>query len=118
MKNTPHSTLGELDGLGNLPLGPGSPVPAFSTDLIGLVQTSLLPVVWEHNVSAGVGYSFGAANVNLFVSYAFEEELDYEATTVGALVGVVVPGLGSPVYTGKPSEEIIVGIGLTIKVGN
>ena len=79
IRSTPNSTLHNLDGLGQLPLGPGSPVPAFSQDLVGLVQTSLLPVVWKHNISAGLGYSFGAANVDLFISYAFEEELEYTA---------------------------------------
>ncbi|MBE9539911.1 MAG: outer membrane protein transport protein [Proteobacteria bacterium] len=114
MKSKVNNTLSDLDGLGDLPLG-DSPVPGFSTDLVGIVQSTLLPVVWEHNVSVGVGYDFGSFQTNMFVSYAFEEETSYTANTIGAMVGEVVPGLGNPTYTGTVEAQIFVGIGVSAK---
>jgi len=62
LKDTPESTLGQLTGLGNLPLGEGAAaldvatglgiVEPLAVDFIEIVQMSLLPVIFEHSFTA------------------------------------------------------------------
>lgn len=94
LRDTPNTTLGSLQGLGSIPLGdlaagtdgvlgilPGTPLPAginpvanVAEDVVNIVQMSLLPVIWQHNITTGVGYNFtDAVSVNAFASYAFGE---------------------------------------------
>ena len=146
LKGTPDSTLGGLQGVGSIPLGSlasatdtiigtGDPVNAVSTvatDVIGIVQMSLLPVLWQHNITAGVGYNFtDAVSVNAFASYAFSEEASRSHNTLLEVANVVGPAgasganlLGDDGYdqdgfasgTSKQSlgEEIFVGVGINV----
>jgi len=104
LQDKPSSTLGQLTGLGNLPLGEGaaaldgsglldnSPVvEALATDFIDIVQMSLLPVIFEHTFTAGAGYNFtDAVSVNGFVSYSLgeEEERDLATAALAADIGL------------------------------
>ncbi|HIF17567.1 MAG TPA: long-chain fatty acid transport protein [Cycloclasticus sp.] len=138
LRDNPESTLGEIYGLGNLPLGKGAAsidgvpvaapiVEALATDFIDIVQMSLLPVIWEHTVTAGVGYNFtDAVSVDAFVAYAFEEEesrsLDIAALAADVGISLLAGATAIPPgVTGTQSSisvnsgsEIMVGLGINV----
>ncbi len=115
LKPVPNSTLGPLEGLGVLPLGPGSASPALSTDLIAAVQTTLLPVIWKDSVTVGVGYQFNpVVSLDAYYSVGFSEEVTRSGPTLGALVGALAPGLGNPSWQARLDDEILFGLSLTI----
>ncbi|WP_114970863.1 OmpP1/FadL family transporter [Rhodoferax ferrireducens] len=76
LRNTPNSTLGGLRGLGPAPL---------NVELVKLVQTTLVPVVWNHTLTAGVGFDF-TRNVRLdtFAAYAFKGDASRTTNVSGA----------------------------------
>jgi long-chain fatty acid transport protein len=139
LKDTPESTLGQLTGLGNLPLGPGAAaldtatglgiVEPLAVDFIEIVQMSLLPVIFEHSFTAGAGYNFtDAVSVNGFVSYSLGEEADRDLEIAAAALDIglgLIDGAngdtGAFVSTGTESSitqnmgsEIFVGIGINV----
>ncbi|HIL93067.1 MAG TPA: long-chain fatty acid transport protein [Cycloclasticus sp.] len=139
LKDTPNSTLGQLYGLGNLPLGDGAAVldtvaavpivEALATDFIDIVQMSLLPVLYTHTVTAGIGYDFtDAVSANAFVSYSLPEEESRDLATANAAgaVGLSTLGLlrdgcnplaeacGSSSISQDLGAEYMVGVGINI----
>ncbi|PHS72572.1 MAG: long-chain fatty acid transport protein [Cycloclasticus sp.] len=139
LQNTPESTLGQVTGVGNLPLGEGAAaldvatglgiVEPLAVDFIEIVQMSLLPVIWEHSLTAGMGYNFtDAVSVNGFVSYSFGEEetrnLEVAAAALDIGLGLIDGangGSGAFVSNGTQSSitqnmgsEIFVGIGINV----
>ncbi|PCH85508.1 MAG: hypothetical protein COB89_01970 [Piscirickettsiaceae bacterium] len=139
LKDNPNSTLGQITGLGNLPLGAGAAaldssglippagqiVEALATDFIDIVQMSLLPVLWKHTVTAGVGYNFtDAVSVNAFASYSLPEKESRDLATVAVAGDVALANLGilgsGGVGTGRSSisqdldSEIFVGLGINV----
>lgn len=78
MRKTPNSTLGGLVGLGTVPLsGP------LGTDVVGMVQTSLLPVVMKHTLSAGFGYQFNKSmRLDVYGAKAFRSDVRRSTPTV------------------------------------
>ncbi len=139
LKDTPESTLGQLTGLGNLPLGEGAAaldvatglgiVEPLAVDFIEIVQMSLLPVIFEHSFTAGAGYNFtDAVSVNGFVSYSLGEEAERDLEVAAAaldiglgLIDAANGNLGAFVSTGTESSitqnmgsEIFVGIGINV----
>ncbi len=139
LKDTPESTLGQLTGLGNLPLGEGAAaldvatglgiVEPLAVDFIEIVQMSLLPVIFEHSFTAGAGYNFtDAVSVNGFVSYSLGEEAERDLEIAAAaldiglgLIDAANGDTGAFVSTGTESSitqnmgsEIFVGIGINV----
>jgi long-chain fatty acid transport protein len=82
MRDEPNVTLGGLRGLGPVPL-------SGTNDVVKLVQTTLLPVVMNHTLTAGAGYDF-SKNVRLdaFAAYAFKNDIS-RATALGNYKGEV-----------------------------
>jgi len=118
LSDKPNNTLGGLDGLGTLPLGE-SELSALSVDVIELVQMSLVPVIWKHSVTAGIGYQItDAVSVDGFVSYAFAEEETRNPATLDYTAGLLLAGAGvtdvSTEYKANLDAEIMAGIGLNI----
>ena len=133
LKDTPNSTLGKLTGLGNLPLGEGAAaldvatgagvVEPLATDFVEIVQMSLLPVIWEHTFTAGVGYSFtDAVRVDAFVAYALpeKESRNLEIAAAAADIGLTTLGLAggnggsTSTITADVDSEIMFGIGINV----
>jgi len=133
LKDTPNSTLGQLTGLGNLPLGPGAAaldgvanppvVEALAVDFVEIVQMSLLPVIFEHTVTAGIGYDFtDAVSANAFVSYSLPEDdsRNLEIAAAAADIGLAKLGLGgsgsgsTSSISADVDSEIMVGVGINI----
>jgi len=118
LSDKPNNTLGGLDGLGSVPLGTG-PFEAISVDVIELVQVSLVPVIWEHTVTAGIGYQItDAVSVDGFVSYAFADTetrnpATLDATALG-LIGVTGATAVDTEYKVNLDAEIMAGIGINI----
>jgi len=115
LSDKPNNTLGGLDGLGTIPLG-GTPLAALSVDVIELVQMSLVPVIWKHTLTAGVGYQItDAVSVDGFVSYAFAETETRSPATIDALAPVLLGATSiSTEYKVNLDAEIIAGIGINI----
>jgi long-chain fatty acid transport protein len=106
LRNTPNSTLSGLRGLGPVPLsGP------LGVELVKLVQATLLPVVWNHTLTAGVGYDL-SRNVRLdtFAAYAFKGEVS-RTTNIAANLGIPV---GPETYQ-TDVKAWAVGVGLNFK---
>jgi len=123
LSDKPNNTLGGLDGLGSIPLGANAdPVlEAVEVDVIELVQMSLVPVIWKHSLTAGIGYQItDAVSVDGYVSYAFAETETRNPATldaIGSQLGTAL--LGTPVsvsteYTANLDAEIMAGIGINI----
>jgi len=118
LSDKPNNTLGGLDGLGSVPLGSGT-FEAISVDVIELVQVSLVPVIWKHTLTAGVGYQItDAVSVDGFVSYAFAETEQRNPATLDAtalgLIGATGATAVSTEYEVGLDAEIIAGIGINI----
>lgn len=112
LKANPNSTLDGLTGVGSIPLGEGSLEPV-STDVVGLVQQSLLPVIWNHILTAGIGYDI-TSNLRLdtFVAYAFPESDGYNATTIAGVADDAFGQSGTSVkYEADVGYELLSGLG-------
>lgn len=86
LKDEPSGTLGNLAGLGSLPLGTAvPPIDLAQNGLTKLVQMSLVPVITQHTIAAGFGYHFNPnVRADVFGAYAFEGK---ERRDVGSVVG-------------------------------
>lgn len=110
MRKNPNNTLGGLVGLGTVPLGSAAQAAGLGTvaqDVVGIVQTTLLPVVMKHTLSAGVGYQFDKSmRLDVFGAYAFRNRVERTDGNAAAL-------LSAPVTTFKGEASIwSVGAGL------
>lgn len=87
-----NNTVGGLQGAGTLPLGETADAAGFGAvagDIIGIVQTTLTPVLMEHTLSFGVGYQFSdAVRVDGYVSHAFKETESRTTPNLNALAGL------------------------------
>lgn len=89
MLETPNNTLSGLNGLGPIPLGPLSPV---GVDVVKLVQVTIVPIVWNHTVTAGVGYDLNPkVRLDAYGAYAIKNDVtrttNLGATLSGAPIG-------------------------------
>jgi long-chain fatty acid transport protein len=110
MRANPNNTLGGLVGLGTVPLGSaadGAGLGEVARDVIRIVQTSLLPVVTKHTLSAGFGYEFNkSTRVDVFGAYSPKEKVERSDPAVAA-------ALGAPLTTFKGETQLwTVGAGL------
>lgn len=111
MRDSPNNTLGGVRGLGPVPLGDASgPV---GLELVKLVQTTLVPVVWNHTISAGVGFDISPkVRLDTFGAYAIKGDVTRQ-TTLGAILtggAITTP----ETYRGEASVWAI-GAGLNFK---
>jgi len=75
--NTTHDTLDGLD------LGTGSLTT--SGDVVELAQMTLLPVIWNHTVTAGIGYNVtDSVSLDAYAAYAFSEDASRDLELYGA----------------------------------
>ncbi len=118
LKNVPNSTLSNLDGIGTLPLGGSLGLAeGIGTDVVAAFQTALVPVIWQHTVTAGVGYNF-TENLRLdaYGAYAFGgESASRNLPTISSLAAAAL-GSTSVVqeFKGSLESEWMVGVGLNI----
>ena len=116
LSDKPNNTLGGLDGLGTVPLGAG-PFSSISVDVVELVQTTLVPVIWNHTLTAGVGYQItDAVSVDGYLAYAFGETETRNPATIDAAASAAVFG-GAAVnteYKANIDAEIMAGVGINI----
>ncbi len=112
----PNNTLDQLSGLGTIPLGEaGDPI---ATDIVALVQTTLVPIIWQHTVAAGIGYEISdSVRMDAYVSSAFAEEEGRDAPAVAATVDALVGTSGTSVrYDADIDNEWLFGIGVTLEL--
>jgi long-chain fatty acid transport protein len=99
LRDTPNNTLGGLRGLGSIPLGNAS--GALGTEVMKLVQMTLVPVVWKHTLTAGAGFDISPhVRIDGFAAYAVPESAS-RTTMIGA---ALVPGAGPENYKTQASE--------------
>lgn len=110
MRKTPNNTLGGLVGLGTVPLGSAADAAGLgevAREVVGIVQTALLPVVMKHTLSAGFGYQIDKSmRVDLYGAKAFKGSVERSDPTAAA-------ALGAPATTFKGEASIwTIGAGL------
>lgn len=111
LRDTPSNQIGGLSGLGTIPFGDaGEP---FSSTLTTLTQTALVPVVWQHTITAGVGVRItDHVQANAFAAVALLAEASRTA-------GPLSDFLGSPVvYTADLDPQLSVGVGVQVAFGH
>jgi len=114
LTDKPSNTIGGLDGLGTIPLGDG-PLAGLSTDVVKIVQIALIPVIWNHTVTAGLGYQItDAVSVDGFVSYSFAEKFSKTPSNLDATASVLAGGAVNTEYTANLDAEFMAGIGINI----
>jgi len=78
MQSNPNNTLDGLDV--------GNPLSASGQDVVKLAQYTLLPTIWNHTVTAGIGYAItDAVSVDAYAAYAFGEDESTDITVLGAV---------------------------------
>lgn len=108
LRDTPNNTLGSFRGLGPIPLGAAS--GPLRVEVIKLVQMTLVPVIWNHTLSAGAGLDL-TPNVRLdaFGAYAFKAKASRDTT-----FGTLLAGAGGETYKVE-ANAWAVGLGLNFK---
>jgi len=114
LSDKPNGTLSGLDGVGTVPLA--DTTGGLPGDVITIVQNTLLPVIWNHTITAGVGYKITeAVSVDAFAAYAFGEE---EKDSLPVLSGVAAAALGATSVAATTEAEIgyelMIGAGINI----
>jgi len=85
LRDDPNGTVGGFKGVGTLPLDASLPGGLAKNDVIKIVQTTLGPVIWQHTLTAGVGYAFTPKfRVDAFAAYAFEESASRDTLALGS----------------------------------
>lgn len=109
-----NNTVGGLQGAGTLPLGATADAAGFGAvagDIIGIVQTTLTPVIMEHTLSFGVGYNFSeTVRVDGYISHAFKEKESRFTPNLNAL-----GGLPASEFEGATSATFV-GLGLNVSM--
>ncbi|CAL1238918.1 OmpP1/FadL family transporter [Candidatus Methylocalor cossyra] len=84
LRDSPNGTVGGFRGLGTLPLDTAVPGVLARNDLIKVVQTTLGPVIWQHTLTAGLGYAFTPKfRLDAFAAYAFQESASRDTLALG-----------------------------------
>lgn len=90
--NHAGNTVGALLGAGSLPLGATADAAGFGAvagDIIGIVQTTLTPVIMEHTLSIGAGYNFTETiRVDGYISHAMKGTEKRYTPNLNALGGL------------------------------
>jgi len=109
--------IDNLNGAGSLPLGANAEnlglVP-LATDVVRIVQMTLVPVVWEHTVSTGFSYHLSEnTSVNFFAALSLSESDSRELQNIDNILGT----LGVNSTTTQTIElEPELSLGLSLKV--
>lgn len=86
LRKEPNGTLDSLVGVGTLPLNTAvPPIDLAQNGLTKLVQMTLVPVITQHTIAAGVGYNFTAnLRADVYGAYALDEK---KRRSLGAVLG-------------------------------
>ncbi len=120
LKSPPNGTLGGLDGVGTVPLSNGNNATnQLSVDVVKIVQNSLIPTLWNHTVTAGVGYSFTEnIRVDAYAAYAFGESNTDDLPGLSGAAAAALAVTGATGVTAKSKGEVdyelMVGAGINI----
>jgi len=116
IKNKPSNTLGDFAGLGSLPMGETGGAP-FGNDLTKIAQASLLPIIWKHTITAGIGYALtDAVSIDAYAAYAFPEEESTPLTNIEAAVSAHVLPTTDLKIKSSIDAGYLLGAGLTISL--
>jgi long-chain fatty acid transport protein len=108
LRETPNNTLGGLRGLGPVPLGDAS--GPLGVEVVKLVQTSLVPVVWKHTLSAGFGLDLSQnITLNTFGTYAIKGKVSRNTS-----LGTLLAGAGGETYKADVNAWAV-GMGLNFR---
>ena len=110
LKTSTGNTVGDLTGIGTIPFGDVG--GALSPTVVTLVQMNLLPVIWLHNVTAGVGIDVtDKVQIDVFASVSIPNSVSREAVALSA-------ALQSPViYEADFETALWVGAGVQVAIG-
>ena len=115
-KKNPTSTLDQLTGLGSLPMGDTGGGP-FGNDINKLAQATLVPIIWEHTITAGIGYAItDAISIDAYASYALPEEGKVQLNNIETAVSAHVLPITDLEITSGTDAGYLVGVGLTVSL--
>lgn len=84
LRDNPAGTIGGFQGIGTLPFNTAVPGVLNYNDLVKVVQTTLVPVVWQNTLTAGLGYKFTEHfRVDGFGAYAFQGTATRQTLALG-----------------------------------
>lgn len=87
------SGIHELKGAGSLPLGFSASsigLSALAEDVVKIVQTSLVPVIWQDTISAGFGYHLSErSSLNFFTAVSMAETDRRSLENIDAILGTL-----------------------------
>lgn len=121
LKDHPPATIGGLAGVGSVPLGNAAAAAGtagIATEVIGIVQTVLVPASWQDTVSFGAGFNVNPAlRLDVYGAVAFnnDDTVRHAPNLAGALSGLgLVPAGTTLTYANDNAEEWIVGFGINV----
>jgi len=112
LRSSPGCTLDSLTAIGTLPT-----CGVLGNDLVKVAQATLLPTIWNHTITAGVGYAItDAVSIDAYAAYAFGED---ETTSLDNVTAVVssLANLGAVADVKMESQidyEFMIGAGINI----
>ncbi len=117
--DTPNNTISGLQGAGSLPLGETAATMGLSplaTDIMKIVQMTLVPVVWQHTFSGGLGYQLtDSISVNAYTAISTGEKDSRSLDTVDGTLGLLGVN-SSTTQTVELDPEISYGLGIHVKL--
>lgn len=107
------NNINALYGAGSLPLGNSATslgLSPLAQDVVKIVQTTLVPVIWQNTISAGIGYHFSKhSSINLFTALSMAESDRRSLNNVDAILGSL--GIDSTtVHTVELDKELSFGL--------
>ena len=121
LRDTPNNTISGLQGAGSLPLGEAADAinptaSALATDIMKIVQMSLVPVVWQHTYSAGLGYQLtDSISINSFAAVSTGEKDSRSLYTVNTILDRL-GAKSTTTHTVELEPEISYGLGIHVKL--
>jgi len=116
IKNNPNNTLDDIAGLGSLPMGNTGGAP-FANDLTKIAQATLLPIIWEHTITAGIGYAItDTVSIDAYAAYALPEKESTSLPNIQGAVNAHVTPISDLKIESKIDAGYLFGAGLTISL--
>ncbi|SMN02238.1 membrane protein involved in aromatic hydrocarbon degradation [uncultured Candidatus Thioglobus sp.] len=102
--NETNDTIGSFATIGRVP---------FTAEVVKTLQVSLLPVIWQHTITVGLGYNITETiSMDAYAAYAFGEE--YSTGSLPLTAAEV--GLESLELEAQVDYELMVGVGINLSL--
>jgi len=108
----PSGTLGGLEGIGTIDLDAGEQNP-LATDIVKIVQNTLISIPFNHTVTAGLSYQISdALSVDGYMAYAYGETASEHLNTLAATAALALDASSVTI-----KNQIDIGYEMTMGIG-